>query len=254
MDKIRIGKTIAVSWRVKVNGEVVDLTSMQFSLKVWSHARNIRLPYTLTAPNIVNFVWKAQDQHETGRYYLSLYKVNQPASIVDVPFVELVERSWSEDTFNDSDLQTEEIVISQGNMTLFGDYESLYNKPTINGDDFVGNINLYPKSEMDELLADKQDVIVDLDTIRSNAQAGKDARDVIPSLATKTEVNAKYTKPTNGIPKADLDSSVQSSLDKADSALQEHQDISQLATKAEVEAIKELSISVTNKKLKLKLL
>ena len=35
-----------------------------------------------------------------------------------------------------------------------------------------------------------------------------------------------YVKPADGIPKSDLDATVQSSLDKADSALQEHQDIS----------------------------
>ena len=35
-----------------------------------------------------------------------------------------------------------------------------------------------------------------------------------------------YTKPSDGIPKTDLEESVQSSLDKADTALQEHQDIS----------------------------
>lgn len=40
--------------------------------------------------------------------------------------------------------------------------------------------------------------------------------------------NAKYDKPTSGIPKIDLASSVQTSLGKADSALQEHQDISAL--------------------------
>lgn len=43
---------------------------------------------------------------------------------------------------------------------------------------------------------------------------------------TDTLVNAKYTKPSGGIPKTDLDSSVQTSLGKADSALQTHQDIS----------------------------
>lgn len=38
--------------------------------------------------------------------------------------------------------------------------------------------------------------------------------------------NKCYIKPINGIPKSDLDTTVQSSLDKADSALQKHQDIS----------------------------
>lgn len=41
-----------------------------------------------------------------------------------------------------------------------------------------------------------------------------------------TAVNTKYTKPSTGIPKADLASGVQTSLEKADTALQEHQDIS----------------------------
>lgn len=46
--------------------------------------------------------------------------------------------------------------------------------------------------------------------------------------------NGKYTKPSTGIPKGDLDSSVQNSLDKADSALQSHQDISGKADKANI--------------------
>lgn len=39
-------------------------------------------------------------------------------------------------------------------------------------------------------------------------------------VATKSEVNAKYTKPSSGIPKSDLASAVQTSLGKADSAYQ----------------------------------
>lgn len=42
---------------------------------------------------------------------------------------------------------------------------------------------------------------------------------------TDTLLNAKYNKPSGGIPKTDLASGIQTSLDKADSALQEHQDI-----------------------------
>ena len=54
----------------------------------------------------------------------------------------------------------------------------------------------------------KQDKIDDLDTIRSGASAGATA----------------YQKPTGGIPKADLSSTVQASLGKADSALQTEKD------------------------------
>ncbi|WP_297931192.1 hypothetical protein [uncultured Coprobacter sp.] len=46
----------------------------------------------------------------------------------------------------------------------------------------------------------------------------------LASYATKTEVGAKYTKPSTGIPKSDLASAVQTSLNKADSALQAESD------------------------------
>ena len=46
-----------------------------------------------------------------------------------------------------------------------------------------------------------------------------------------------YSKPTGGIPKTDLANEVQTSLGKADTALQEHQDISGKAEKTEVTAL-----------------
>ena len=52
--------------------------------------------------------------------------------------------------------------------------------------------------------------------------------DIHVTSAQKTAWSAKYDKPTGGIPKTDLASAVQTSLNKADSALQEHQDISAL--------------------------
>ena len=45
-----------------------------------------------------------------------------------------------------------------------------------------------------------------------------------------------YQKPNGGIPKGDLSSTVQSSLSKADSALQSHQDLSSYATGAEYDS------------------
>jgi len=50
-------------------------------------------------------------------------------------------------------------------------------------------------------------------------------------------ISDAYQKPDGGIPKSDLESSVQSSLDKADSALQEHQDISGKADKSDTEGV-----------------
>lgn len=51
---------------------------------------------------------------------------------------------------------------------------------------------------------------------------------ITSTYATKTELSAKgtYSKPSGGIPMTDLASEVQTSLGKADTALQNHQDIS----------------------------
>lgn len=45
------------------------------------------------------------------------------------------------------------------------------------------------------------------------------------STDLKNEINGKYTKPSDGIPKSDLASDVQTSLGKADTALQSHQTV-----------------------------
>ena len=77
-----------------------------------------------------------------------------------------------------------------------------------------------------------------IETIKVNGTAltpNSKAVDIpIPDEVTESTVSdwgftkntGNYSKPTNGIPKSDLASNVQSSLDKADSALQSHQDIS----------------------------
>ena len=53
----------------------------------------------------------------------------------------------------------------------------------------------------------------------SSALTLKDSGKKISDLATTSQVNAKYTKPSGGIPKTDLASDVQTSLGKADNAL-----------------------------------
>lgn len=55
----------------------------------------------------------------------------------------------------------------------------------------------------------------------------EDTEDLASIIASiEQQIASKYTKPSGGIPKTDLDSAVQTSLGKADTALQEHQDIS----------------------------
>ena len=105
-----------------------------------------------------------------------------------------------------------------------------------------------------DALSDKQDTISDLATIRSGAAKGATALQSVPSTyrtASAQDVvdnglddrisaiegkeagwNGKYSKPTGGIPKADLATAVQASLGKADSALQEHQSLAAYRTAA----------------------
>lgn len=127
-------------------------------------------------------------------------------------------------------------------------------------------LNSVLKGMINDVNDKKEDTIADLPSIRSGAQQGASAYQLpssgIPmtdlSDGVKTSLNKadtalqsenlapyriaqaqdlidqtlagmvgeKYTKPSDGIPKTDLASGVQTSLEKADSALQEHQDIS----------------------------
>lgn len=108
--------------------------------------------------------------------------------------------------------------------------------------DFENDSGFVTSSAVEAALADKQDTISDLDTIRSGAGKGATALQAVPTTyrtAFAQDVidnglsdrvgaieekeagwNGKYSKPTGGIPKADLASAVQAALDKADSALQ----------------------------------
>lgn len=104
---------------------------------------------------------------------------------------------------------------------------------------FKDKIDQAHTQELDTALAGKQDVISDLDTIRAGAAAGADAYQKpaggIPSTDIASgvipDVSGFYTKPSGGIPSTDLSSAVQTSLGKADTALQSHQDISGKADK-----------------------
>lgn len=64
-----------------------------------------------------------------------------------------------------------------------------------------------------------------------------DATHRVVTDTEKTTWNGKYTKPSGGIPKTDLATSVQTSLGKADTALQSHQDISGKANTADLAAV-----------------
>jgi hypothetical protein len=81
-------------------------------------------------------------------------------------------------------------------------------------------------ASIEQQIEAKQDKITDLDTIRANAAKGATA-------LQEEQYKGTYTKPSTGIPKTDLATAVQTSLGKADTALQQHQDISGKLDKTE---------------------
>lgn len=86
----------------------------------------------------------------------------------------------------------------------------------------VEKLNALPtKTDLDAALGSKQGTISDLQEIRSGAQAGA----------------AAYKKPTTGIPNSDLSEETRNSLNKANTALQEHQNLDHLATKDELSSV-----------------
>ena len=88
------------------------------------------------------------------------------------------------------------------------------------------------KAQLDALLDAKQDVINDLATIRSGASAGATA----------------YQKPSGGIPKSDLATAVQTSLNKADSALQSYTESDPVFTASPAHGITAADITAWNGK------
>ena len=61
--------------------------------------------------------------------------------------------------------------------------------------------------------------------------------EALQSLPSAEVINGKYTKPESGIPKSDLAQDVQNSLNKANTALQEHQSLAAYRTASEQDAI-----------------
>lgn len=78
----------------------------------------------------------------------------------------------------------------------------------------------YTKSETETLLNTKQDEITSLNKLDSGLVDDSNSTNKFVTSSQITSWNAKYDKPNSGIPKTDLADDVQTSLDKADTAIQ----------------------------------
>lgn len=121
---------------------------------------------------------------------------------------ENVQSDWNTtDTTSDAFIKNKPTLAT---VATSGSYNDLNNKPTI------------------------PDAQVNADWNATSGKAQILNKPTIPSAVTESTVSGwgftkntgTYSKPSNGIPKTDLASAVQTSLSKADTALQSHQDIS----------------------------
>lgn len=112
-------------------------------------------------------------------------------------------------------------------IVLASEWNNLWKETRLQGNNNTDGIvllievvegNVTHLTNLDNLFAD----------LESKVTAHTGNSDIHVTALQKTAWSAKYDKPNGGIPKTDLASAVQSSLDKADSALQQHQDISAL--------------------------
>lgn len=78
----------------------------------------------------------------------------------------------------------------------------------------------YTKNETETLLNNKQNEITSSNKLNSDLVNDENQTNKFVTTSEKTTWNNKYTKPNDGIPKTDLASEVQTSLRKADTALQ----------------------------------
>lgn len=111
--------------------------------------------------------------------------------------------------------------------------EAFVNELKTNGYVKVG---YYKISVLETQKVDLKDYAKTEDIPTTLAELTDDSTHRLVTDTEKTTWDSKgtYSKPSGGIPKSDLSNSVQSSLGKADSALQEHQDISGKMDKTDI--------------------
>lgn len=235
--KRRVGTTLACQISVITNGQELPLEGRDITVLLVNPLGVCMRTNATFSGNVATFVYEGNEQQYTGVYRVEVYEnfENVSQTVFDKDAFELVARSYMEEDGVD-DLSSPLISLS-GSIELAGkDGKSAYEIAVEQG--FVGDVDawlesLKPVKGVDYFTAEdkqsiveetaqavvttiapvfdeKQDVIDDLDAIREGAEAGGTA----------------YQKPSGGIPKSDLSTSVQTSLGKADTALQEHQDIS----------------------------
>lgn len=141
---------------------------------------------------------------------------------------------------------TESWVQSQGYLTQHQDISGKLDKTgdaantTVSFTQAVSRTAIATGEKLSVLLGKVAKWLADLGTAAFRAATGsitQGSTDLVESGAVYTAVSAKYSKPATGIPKSDLADAVQTSLGKADTALQQHQSLAAYRTAADQDEI-----------------
>ena len=175
-------------------------------------------------PDVSNFITK--DVNNLTNYTLKTntgslidLEINDTTYVVTMKLKDVDGNVISTDTI---DLPLETVVVS-------GRYDNTTKKVIL---------TLENGSEVDfsiaDLVAGLQTEITSSNKLASDLVDDTNSGNKFVTTSEKQTWNGKYSKPSTGIPKTDLASAVQTSLGKADTALQSHQDISGKANKISV--------------------
>ena len=117
-------------------------------------------------------------------------------------------------------ISTDTIDLPLETVVVGGRYDSITKKVILT----LENGNTVEFSVAD-LVAGLQSEITSTNKLASDLVDDTNSGNKFVTPSEKQTWNGKYTKPNGGIPKTDLESAVQNSLGKADTALQEHQSL-----------------------------
>ena len=220
--RIRIGNDIPISWTLTTGGEAYDLTGKTFEVRMVNLGKVIAVASPAVTGNVLTWTFYGAEQRYLGPYDL-LFVENPGAHEmvtfdVRAPFV-LVAHSWETGGSDDGGVETETVdVSSELNLTAISADAIIaalgyvpYDKPEtgIPAEDIASGVIPDITGKADKVTSATNGHFAGLDSNGNLVDSGKSASDF-----------GTYSKPSGGIPKTDLASAVQTSLGKADSALQ----------------------------------
>lgn len=257
MNRIRIKTDFTVRWSILTRGEATSLEGRDLRLEMHTPAHvTVQVPFTVE-DNVIVVRIAPELQTHVGVYSFTLWENHSKTGQTPLDkcsAFHLVSKTCKADASAADnievtpalDLGTDDMVFAP--ISLGGGSIEIDAELSLESENAVQNkvvaqaiketqaaadsamevaVNAQAAAEDAQETADgKQDKIADLDAIRQGAAKGATA-------LQEEQYKGTYTKPSTGIPKSDLASAVQTSLGKADTALQEHQDISGKLDKTE---------------------